>query len=271
MDELAGKVSAASGAEAPVTAAGFQMLREVFAGPRAFFRRFGRARTIAEQDTCSLRLLTRESLAQFTQGLQGLAEAAAAEFLTILHVFEADDEVQDLAASGKPFNLYFGQTEEEEPDGSETPLLSAYREFKQAITEAPVGADERDNEDDRFVVVIGDEESEVKAKLGQTLICARRAKQKIIALRDWQTNPWAEGGEASAIYQKSKFSSAAAASGAELGNQNSVLIFLPELFPCKEVFQSADAFKEPTTFRKEMLEAYRWMMAKREDGETDDP
>jgi hypothetical protein len=75
-------------------------------------------------------------------------------------------------------------------------------------------------------------------------------------------NPWAENAEATGIFQKSKFWNSASG---DPGKQNKLMMFCPSLFSCKEAFQSATAYKDPVVWRPEMADAFKWMMARRDE------
>ena len=268
LDQVSAEISsAASGAETSVTTEGYQKLRTWFQSPHKFFQKFARARTAAEQEQCSLRTLISHNLATFEKGLAGAAEAAAMEFLTLILVFEGDGEARDLAVSSRSYASYFenaGADESEDEYDGDSRLLGAYRSFKKTLREAPVGADSKDSDDGgfNFIETEGDEDSEVKAKIYQKVVSSRKDMQKFIPLRNWEKKPWAEGQEATAIFQKSTF----AASGAnEAGKQHKLMLFCPELFQTKEPFASATAYKDKVVWRSEMGEVLEWMLSKADE------
>ena len=258
-DFLSSKISAASGASRAVTAEGYQKLRGACASPFGFFQRFARARIAAEQETCSLRILTKESLETFANELQGSAEKAALDFLTVLLAFDGDGEAKDLAASGRTFSSYFEGEEEVEDEEGSLALHVAFQTFKQNLAEAPVGAEAKDSDDEPFVAIQGSEESEAKSKIYQLVVSRRREMQKFYYFRNWDKKPWTDDAEASAIYQSSKF---ARTVQADAGKQNKLMMFIPELYQSKEAFSSATSFKDAVVWRAEMGEVLQWMLAR---------
>ena len=180
----------------------------------SIFQKFARTRSSTEQEVCSLRILAKDNLETFARELKGSAEACAMEFLTILFVFEGDGEAQDLAASGKSFSAYLEDGEDEEAaveDDDSLPLHRAFQVFKKTFTEAPVGAEVVDSDEEPFAPIQGDEQSELKSKIYQTVISKRKEMQKFYPLRNWDKKPWADAGEALGIFQKSKFAASGAA------------------------------------------------------------
>ena len=101
-------VAAASGASQLITAAGLGKLRAAAESPFRFFQKFAKVRGSADQETCTLRALVKDNLANFSNALNGDAEKAALEFIAVLMTFEADGEVAELAASGRTFFSYLG-------------------------------------------------------------------------------------------------------------------------------------------------------------------
>ena len=231
----------------------------------SIFQKFARARSSTEQEVCSLRILAKDNLETFARELKGSVEACTMEFLTILLVFEGDGEAQDLVASGKSFSAYLedGEDEAAVEDDDSLPLHSALQVFRKTFTEALVGAEVVDSDEEQpFAPIQGDERSELKSKIYQTVISKRKEMQKFYPLRNWDKKPWADAGEALGIFQKSKF---AANGAAEAGKQNKLMLFIPELFQSMDTFLSATSFKDNVCWRADMGEVFRWMLANRDD------
>ena len=53
-EDISSKINAASGAEVPLTAEGYQQFRDAFTSPKTVYQKFARARSASEQDSCSL-------------------------------------------------------------------------------------------------------------------------------------------------------------------------------------------------------------------------
>ena len=115
--------------------------------------------------------------------------------------------------------------------------------------------------DEEPFVAAGDEESELKSKIYQTVISKRREMQIFYPLHSWEKRSWAEDKDATLISQRSKCFTTAPASG---GNMK-LMMFSPELFQCKEVFASATSYKENVAWRAEMGEVLQWMLARGDD------
>ena len=81
-------------------------------------------------------------------------------------------------------------------------------------------------------------------------------------LRNLYKRPWAGGGEALGIFQKSAFT----ASGvAEPGEEHKLTMFCPELFRGADNFTSATSYKENVSWRSEMGDLFQWMLTYRDD------
>ena len=186
------------------------------------------------------------------------------DFLSTVCVFEGDEEAEDIAKSGMTFATYFGDGGSDgEGDvlADSPPLKAAYCKYRaardKARDEAPVGADVVKAEDDEYTAIEGDEESELKARIYNTVMQKRAETQKFHALRTWQKSPWTDGAEATTIFQRSSF----AASGAtDAGKKNKIMLFNPALYQCKETFASGSAYKENVVWRAEMGDVFQWML-----------
>ena len=229
------RISSASGDSATLTPEGLQKLQSVSASPLEFYQKFARARSIAAQDskTCTLRTLCQENMATFCSGLRGTAEPAAFEFLANVFCFEGDDEARDFAISGRAFSAYFetGGGEDGAASGEDNgmPLHEAFSKFKKKLTEAPLDAERPSDGAQVIPVVEGDVTSEIKAKIYQQVLSKRKEKQKFYYLNSWEKKPWADGGDATGIFQRSAF----AASGAQVsapGKVNKLMMFSPSFF-----------------------------------------
>ena len=263
LEQVSGEVSTA--AAATVTPDGYLQLRRSFTSPHQFFLTFARARTHLEQEKCSLKALVRANLDTLRGTFKGLAEPAAMDFLSTVCVFEGDEEAEDIAKSGMTFATYFGDGGSDgEGDvlADAPPLKAAYCKYRaareKARDEAPVGADVVKAEDDEYTAIEGDEESELKARIYNTVMQKRGETQKFPALRTWQKSPWTDGAEATTIFQRSSF----AASGAtDAGKKNKIMLFNPALYQCKETFASGSAYKENVVWRAEMGDVFQWMLS----------
>jgi hypothetical protein len=75
-------------------------------------------------------------------------------------------------------------------------------------------------------VVEGDETSEIKAKIYQQVMSKRKEKQKFYDLNSWEKKPWADGGDAAGIFQRSAFAASGARTSAP-GKENKLIMFSP--------------------------------------------
>ena len=142
-----------------------------------------------------------------------------------------------------PFFESGGGDSGEEFDDDGSVLRDAYQLFKKTLGEAPVGADTAVAEDAGFTTMFpivtadGDEDSEAKAKIYQNVMARRKSMQTFTPLHHWEKKPWADGQEASGIFQKSKF--AACGASDEAVKHNKLMLFSAELYQTKEPFGSA--------------------------------
>ena len=98
--------------------------------------------------------------------------------------------------------------------------------LKKKFTEAPLDAERPSDGAQVIPVVEGDETSEIKAKIYQQVMSKRKERQKFYYLNSWEKKPWADGGDATGIFQRSAF----AASGAQVsapGKVNKLMMFSP--------------------------------------------
>ena len=173
-----------------------------------FFQKFARARGTVDQESCTLRSLAKDNLANFGNTLHTEAEKAALEFIAVLMTFEADGEVGELVASGVTFASYFDSCSKDDGDdhhsaSGEDALLHAFHVFKKARADAPVGVEEADSDVEPFAVIPDDEESALKSKVYQTVLSNRKAMQRIFSLQNWHNRkPWVDGGEAQGTQQR---------------------------------------------------------------------
>ena len=168
--------------------------------------------------------------------------------------------MRDLSASGSSFTSHF---DTEEGSVEDSVLLDTYAAYKKCFFNAPVSTDAPDADKlNPFESIPGDEVSEVKNKIYEAVVTARRNKQVFIPARDWARNIWSKDGEGYAIFQKSKFATAPVG---EAGKKNNVMVLFPELFPTKDQFQSATAHRDPVVWRSEMNDAFTWMMTNRDE------
>ena len=195
LDHLSCKVSAASGATQLITADGYQKLRTAAESPFRFFQKFARARGAADHESCTLRTLVKDNLANLSNELNGDAEKAALEFIAIVMTFEGDGEAAELAASGRTFAAYLDSADDDLPS-CEDALLCAFHAFKRARAHAPVGVEEADSDAEPFAVIPDDEQSALKSTVYQAVLSNRRAMQRLLPLRAWDKKPWADGAEA---------------------------------------------------------------------------
>ena len=106
------------------------------------------------------------------------------------------------------------------------PLHEAFSKFKKKLTDAPLDAERPSDGAQVIPVIEGDETSEIKAKIYQQVMSKRKERQKFYYLNNWEKKPWADGGDATGIFQRSAF----AASGAQvsaLGKVNKLMMFSP--------------------------------------------
>ena len=111
-------------------------------------------------------------------------------------------------------------------------------------------------------MIPGDDLSETKRKIYQLVIGKRKEKQKFYHLKHWDKKPWAEGAEATGIFQRSSIS---ACGEREAGKENKLVMLCPELFQMSEAFSSATAHKDNISWRAEMGEVYSWMLSMVDD------
>jgi len=126
-------------------------------------------------------------------------------------------------------------------DETTQPLQNAFQSFANARAEAPVGAENNEPGDEPLTAAADDEDSEMKSQLHHLVVNKRKDNQKFIPFKNWEKQPWAEKGKATAIFQTSKFATTAV-SDADTGKQHKLMIFSPALFQCKVSFGSATTF-----------------------------
>ena len=122
----------------------------------------------------------------------------------MLHVFEGDAELVHLCASGRAFASYFECKDEgaaDDADETNQPLQTAFQSFANARAEAPVGTENNEPYAEPFTAAADDEDSSVKSQRYHLVVNKRRDNQKFIPFKIWEKQPWAEKGEAIAIFQ----------------------------------------------------------------------
>ena len=229
-----GRISSASGDSATLTPEGFQKLQSVSVSPLAFYKKFARSRNAAEQisNTCTLRIMCQENMATFCSGLRGSAEPAAFEFLAVVFCFDGDDEARDFAINSMSFSSYFEKVSGEddaasgEDDGM--PLRAAFSKSKRKLTDAPLRPSDGAHCQvfQSLAVMEGDETSEIKAKIYQQVMSKRKERQKFYSLKSLDKRPWANGGDATDIFQRSAFAASGARTSAP-GRENELIMFSP--------------------------------------------
>ena len=214
--------------------------------------------TIIQDGEISSFTLTQTRFDKYVQEKLTLAgDRKAADIIrkTMTNQFEA--ELKDIAASGASFADRLGgnATGEEDEDAPEKSLCMEMQAFRKCLMEVPVPIEAV--QDDAFEGVPGDDDSEFVAKLHKQVVASR--KNQIVFLPGNVMHPdfWKKGGAATAMFQKSKFSSASG----EAGKEHALMILNAEVFPFKELFQSATAHKDVVSADSVLKSAAKWVMS----------
>ena len=159
---------------------------------------------------------------------------------------------KELAASGATFADAFALDQDEEETSGQG-LVEEVQAFRNCLREGPVPVN--DSCESQFKHIPGDEEAEYMMQVRKQVVTARKSSIQFIPT-GMLAGPdfWKKGGKATALFQRSKFNQASG----EAGKQNHLVLLCAELFPTKELFESAAPHKDPVPVTHELKQAAKW-------------
>lgn len=180
----------------------------------------------------------------------------AADLIRKVLTNQFENEFRAIAAGGATFADTFGNAQSEDDEERTDGLHAELQSFRNCLREMPVPAVEAP---DGLDAIPGDDDSEYVAKLYKQVTASRKNQVQFIATNMFTgaADFWKKGGQATALFQKSKF---VQVSG-EAGKRNRLIILSAELLPTKEMFQSIVPHKDHVPVTKDLTNAAKWILA----------
>ena len=249
---------AAGGACSALSLAGLFEIKKHLFSPRIFWTEFANRDGIdddVEDERCAK--YTAEKWTLFRNNLQLLGDKGAADLLFGVMTGKFFDDFKAIAVEGATFTDYFGGDEEGADDNSDC-LRNAMQKFRSCLITAPIPSAAATVDFDH--AYNGDEDSADKTKVYKQVTSRRKEKFTFHAIDFSAPQAWRQGGSATQVLQRSRFSK----SDGVPGKDNSLMLMCAEVFPQGQVW-GADAPNQPVPLAETMKDACKWATKARRD------